>query len=143
MTNLFALAAYGESFTLHGGTKTDWKIECDALSSHDWAALARVTKAIVQPYTNVYSIRHGGDMLALCLRVDGPPVGPSFPTLPPTKQHWLIVDDVCTTGDSFKEAHAKLRELGVPVKNIEGVCAFARGPYPAWVKPIFRLWGVA
>lgn len=140
--SLFTLAPRGEMYDLHSGKQTDWKIECDALSNEDWRALARLARSICKPYTNVLSVPRGGNMLALYLRADGPPVGPSFPTIPATKQHWLIADDVCTTGNSFLGARNTLLSHGIPAKNIEGVCVFARGPYPSWVKPIFRLWGV-
>jgi len=119
------------NFTLHSGSKSNWKIDCDALTDDDYEALAWiVAKEWGLRYNGVKAIERGGHVFAEKLRQ--------------YQQSWingvntlLIVDDVLTTGRSMEEVF----EIWADAKNIRlnGVVIFARGKCPEWVKPIFQM----
>ena len=48
----------------------------------------------------------------------------------------LIVDDVFTTGSSIEKERIRSTR-----RDQIGVVIFARNPTPAWVHPIFTMWG--
>ena len=79
-------------FTSHAGLPLTWKIECDALTKDDWDGIARMIMDYeTRPFGSVEGIPRGGIPLARALQpyaTEGPP---------------MIVDDVYTTGTSFKE----------------------------------------
>lgn len=108
-------------FMLHSGGKSDFLIDCGALEDDEIATLARVIASRIS-FGDVYGIPTGGERLAEALRL----YASSGPL--------LIVDDVATTGGSFEAAWEECgRRAAV------GVCLFARGPVPGWVRPMFRL----
>ena len=80
------------NFTSHAGLSLNWKIECDALTEDDWKGLARMIMDYeTRSFGSVEGIPRGGIPLANALSeyaTEGPP---------------MIVDDVYTTGTSFKE----------------------------------------
>ena len=79
-------------FISHAGLPLNWKIECDALTAEDWKGIARMIMDYeTRPFGSVEGIPRGGLPLAVALTeyaTEGPP---------------MIVDDVYTTGASFKE----------------------------------------
>ena len=79
-------------FISHAGLPLNWKIECDALTTDDWNGIARMIMDYeTRPFGSVEGIPRGGLPLAEALKpyaTEGPP---------------MIVDDVYTTGTSFKE----------------------------------------
>jgi hypothetical protein len=81
-----------KNFISHAGIPMTWKLECDAISESEWEALARMIMDYeTRPFGSVEGIPRGGIPLANALReyaTEGPP---------------MIVDDVYTTGASFKE----------------------------------------
>ena len=81
-----------EDFIGHSGGELHWKIECDALTAEDWKGLARmIMDHETRSFGSVEGIPRGGLPLAVALTeyaTEGPP---------------MIVDDVYTTGASFKE----------------------------------------
>ena len=85
--NLFQLG----DFTLASGAKSSWKLECDALTDADWAALAVMVHQIVGPFSRVYGVPRGGLKLSAALA----PLATAGAYLP------LVVDDVFTTGGSL------------------------------------------
>ena len=121
-------------FTLASGQTSTFKIDCDALTADDWAALAHLAADRLPPFSQVMGVPTGGHPFALALR--------RYAT---TSPRLLIAEDVVTTGGSMERYVAELREMGkvchVPADaaDIIGVCAFARGPVPAWVTPLFTL----
>lgn len=115
------------NFTLHSGESSGYKIECDALGEHDWAALAYIVSQRFT-FSNVIGIPRGGLMFADALK----PYSSNKVAHP-----WLIVDDVLNTGGSMELEKQKLGELG---KSVYGVVAFARRTCPEWIYPIFTLW---
>jgi len=112
-------------FSTHSKFQLPWKLDCDALDSADWAALAKLV-AWKFAFRSVYGIPRGGNRFAQALdRYAEPDSG--YPV--------LIVDDVLTTGRSFVEAKAR---LGNPEGTI-GVVVFGRGRCPDWVWPILQV----
>lgn len=126
MANLFQLG----DFTLAGGARAAWKIECDALTSEDWTGLAAMAAEILPPFCTVFGVPLGGMPFARSLA--------KYETLD-VAHPFLIAEDVVTTGGSMERFRARGRpyERIVPI----GVCVFARGPVPAWVVPLFRMPG--
>jgi len=115
------------NFTLHSGEWSGFKIECDALTEHDWATLAfMVSQRFV--FSNVIGIPRGGLTFADALK----PYASNR-----TGDPWLIVDDVLNTGGSMELERQKLGELGM---NVVGVVVFARRPCPEWIYPMYQFW---
>lgn len=125
--NLFQLG----DFTLASGRKSRWKIECDCLTSQDWMALAQMAAEILPPFQGVIGVPRGGTPFAAALW----PHTTKDSSLP-----ILLAEDVVTTGGSLERFKTRLEgdpDWG-PGPYI-GVCAFARGPVPSWVTPLFTL----
>jgi orotate phosphoribosyltransferase len=113
------------NFTLHSGAKSNWKIECDALTDEDWETLALMIGESYH-FHSVYGIPMGGVRLAARLekyrKKDG--------------CYSLIVDDVLTTGRSMNEMMQKLFSEGH--MNIKGVVVFSRtNKIPSWIDALF------
>ena len=121
MTNLFQLG----DFVLHSGQKSNFKIDCDALTDEDWECLAALIAKRFN-FRDVVGVPQGGLKLAEKLH----PFSTSSPDDPN-----LIVDDVLTTGRSMLEA-VSFKQIG----HVIGVVVFARGHCPDWVTPIFQMW---
>lgn len=117
-------------FASHSGFQLPWKADCDAFSDADWEGLAKLI-AWKFAFRSVYGIPRGGTKLAQALDkyvdLSTDREGRYYPV--------LIVDDVLTTGRSFKVARAS---LGNPEDSL-GVVVFARGECPNWVWPIFSV----
>ena len=83
------------NFKSHAGLDLTWKIECDAISDAEWECFARMISEIeTRQFSKVVGIPRGGVKLqnALSNYVSGDANDPI-----------LIVDDVWTTGTSFRE----------------------------------------
>jgi orotate phosphoribosyltransferase len=115
VTQLFSVGL----FTLHSGSLSGFRIDCDALTAGDIEALAALIAASVHPFSRVEGVPRGGLALAEALE--------SYTQSP---GGLLIVDDVLTTGASMEEQRAG--------REAEGVVVFARGLCPAWVWAVFR-----
>lgn len=111
-------------FTLNSGNKSKWKLECDALTDDDIAAIAEMIQHMVGPFCCVSGVPCGGLRLAAALHPHVSVQGPI-----------LIVDDVLTTGGSM-ERHASTIYHELP---LAGAVIFARGPCPNWIKPLFQI----
>lgn len=121
-------------FKLHSGSKSRWKIDCDALTDEDIEALALMITEIVHPFGSVEGVPTGGLRLAKALEK-------YIPSTNRQNVH-LIVDDVLTTGRSIEEvaeSHKGLGPAGRPA--ILGAVIFARGKCPQWVTPLFQMKG--
>lgn len=116
------------NFILHSGQKSKFKIDCDALTDNDWATLASIAVKQLRPFHSVIGVPTGGLKFAEALKRY---TTPGYPDL-------LIADDVLTTGDSLISWSSKtwMRMREGPY---QGVVAFARGPCPKWITPIFNL----
>lgn len=102
-------------FRSHSGVELDWKIECDALTDDDWAALAAIVARRLT-FRRVVGIPRGGLKFAAALErhvsVDGMFV--------------VIVDDVLTTGQSLEKMYERLRAEDAD-QPLLGLVVFARG----------------
>lgn len=114
--NLFKI---GE-FTLHSGKKSNFKIDCDALTDDDLETFATLISNNLD-WNIVIGVPTGGEALANKLVQYNNPESTNV----------LIVDDVLSTGDSMEQYH---------FEQSIGVVIFARGPCPDWITPIFQMW---
>jgi hypothetical protein len=123
------------NFTSHAGLPLTWKLECDALTEADWAAIAYIVSRNVR-FTSAHGIPRGGLAFAKALNVYKEDRGPDDEFL-------LIVDDVLTTGKSMEEKKKWILEREPHCKNkIMGVVLFSRAPQcPSWIMPVFTLNG--
>jgi hypoxanthine phosphoribosyltransferase len=117
-----------KKWTMHSGDTSDFKIECDALTSDDWDTIAYLIAKHFS-FSNVVGIPRGGIALERSLKKYKKSLGPL-----------LIVDDVLTTGTSMEEM--KDTYLERYNNNIIGVVVFARGKCPNWITPIFSMNGL-
>lgn len=115
------------NFVLASGARSAWKIECDALTREDWAALAVMAAELLPPFREVRGVPRGGLPFAEALAE----------YVAPDSDHLLIAEDVVTTGGSI-ERFLKSTEVG-SFARVLGVCAFARGAAPDWITPVFTL----
>lgn len=118
-------------FTLHSGQRSKWKIDCDALTDADWEGLAAMAAPLLSAFGAVEGIPSGGLRFAAALRKWKGALD-FIPRPLPT----LIADDVLTTGESMEAAKAD-QLAKWPQTPVSGVVAFARGPVPDWVTPLF------
>jgi orotate phosphoribosyltransferase len=113
-THLFQL---GE-FVFASGRQNHFKIECDALTKEDWAALAdQIAQRVA--FSSVVGVPTGGELLARALSKYAVDKGPR-----------LVVDDVLTTGGSI---------LKLMKPHDVGFVVFARGELPPGVRALFTL----
>lgn len=115
-------------FKLHAGGKSSWKIDCDALTDRDWETLALMLAERLPPFGTVLGIPRGGLQLAKYMREHI--TGGSDVT--------LVVDDVCTTGKSFREF---AKQYGIWNQRLHGAVVFCRNrsALPVWVTPLFTM----
>lgn len=110
-------------FVLHSGQESNFKIDCDHLSSADLRALAFIINEKIGPFSHVVGVPRGGEKLAkfLVQHATGKEADPG-----------LLVDDVFTTGKSMEEWREKTNAK-------IGAVIFARGNTPDWIYPVFRM----
>ena len=116
------------AYTLHSGGSSMFKIDCDALTDADLAAVAQELYVRLPAFSRVVGVPTGGLRLALALdRYVVPDAG-----------RLLVVDDVLTTGASIT-AHRRVAclENTELIARTIGAAIFARGDWPAWVTPLF------
>jgi orotate phosphoribosyltransferase len=116
-TNLFQTG----KFTLASGLKSDFKIECDALTDEDWDTIAFHLRDYAEEFGEVIGVPRGGLKLARALQKfcdSGNVSGPR-----------LVVDDVITTGGSIRKLMTRPTDVGLVLfaRDIDrlppGVCA--------------------
>lgn len=118
-------------FKLASGRHAAWKIECDALTADDWAALAKMAADILPPFGRAVGVPRGGLPFAAAMQ--------RYVT--PAAGLVVVCEDVVTTGGSITRFVEAL-EADIPALPTTGVCVFARGDCPDWVRPLFRWTGV-
>lgn len=124
MADLFQLGR----FRLHSGHESGWKIDCDALSDGDLAALAAIGAAqLGVSFGEVVGIPRGGLRFAEALRRHADP----------SSRAVLIVDDVLTTGNSMFAERDRLVRLGHVA--VYGLVIFARTNANPCVARIFQM----
>lgn len=115
-----------KNIKLHSGSRSDWKIECDALTDDDLETLAKLISKKVK-FGQVIGIPKGG------VRLEGALI--KYVTKSPIL---LLVDDVLTTGNSMNKYKREIeRKTG---KTVMGMVIFARNRPPDWVRAIFTYW---
>ena len=114
-----------KKWIMHSGETSDFKIECDALTSDDWDTIAYLISKHFS-FSEVVGVPRGGLALQYSLKKYKKSLGPL-----------LIVDDVLTTGTSMEEERDLYLERYK--NNIVGVVLFTRGRCPNWVTPIFSM----
>jgi orotate phosphoribosyltransferase len=117
--NLFQLG----NFTLHSGAKSNYLINCDALTDEELDCIAfMISEKLPWKFGRVEGVPRGGLLLA----------GRMVRYATPELDRLLIVDDVYTTGRSM-EAHRAGRA------GVHGAVIFARAPITHnWITPLFR-----
>ena len=104
-------------FISHAGLPLKWKIECDAISPEQWSALATMIMDYQkEPFSKVVGIPRGGLALQYALE----------PYITEGDHPWLVVDDVYTTGTSFREFCTNKHTMFA-----YKWCVFARKPIPS------------
>ena len=93
------------------------EIECDAISPEQWSALATmIMEYQTEPFSKVVGIPRGGLALQYALE----------PYVTEGDYPWLVVDDVYTTGTSFREFCTNKHTMFA-----YKWCVFARKPIPS------------
>jgi len=123
----------GEYVWLHSHEATDFKIDCDALTDDDLVSLAKIISRKIS-FGRVYGIPRGGERLVKALEKYKSPY----------KNTILVVDDVLTTGSSFRQFRRQLeKELDITqdIPEVIGICIFCRRPEnkPDWVMSVFDM----
>lgn len=108
-----------QDVVLHNGGKSEWIIDCNALTDEDLATLAKMATKILPEFGSVEGIPRGGLRFAAALAK----------YITPGSLRVLIADDVCTTGRSFVEHRSDASAIGIAI--------FSRGTCPGWVHHLF------
>ncbi len=103
------------SYSLHSGLKSDYKIDCDALSDGDLETIAFLLYKRLKPFSEMEWIPEGGVRLATKMW-----------NYRCNKGGLLIVDDVWTTGGSMGAVRGG--------REAQGCVIFARENPASWVK---------
>lgn len=116
-----------DEITLHSGSKSNFKIDCDFLTDDDIECLAFLVSKKYN-FKEVIGIPRGGVRFAKSLGK----------YCKPKSKIILLVDDILTTGNSIVR---KREEIAVSNSVIIGIVIFSRNKYsPKWVHPIFQVW---
>lgn len=121
-------------FISHAGLPLKWKIECDAIRPEEWDCLAQMIMDYQTiPFRHAEGIPRGGVSLATALN--------KYATNNKDDQI-MVVDDVWTTGTSFKD-YIKENHPGTLRGEIIKWCIFARRPIPVLdgVRALFTMPG--
>ena len=115
-------------FTSHAGLPLRWKIECDAISDEEWDCLATmILDYQTEPFSKVVGIPRGGMKLQYALEKH----------VTEGDHPWLVVDDVYTTGTSFREFCTNKNTMWAykwvvfarkPIPELEGIKALFTMP---------------
>lgn len=119
-------------FTLRSGTKSKWKLECDALTPNDWEGLAQIASELLPPFALTLGVPRGGIPFAQALN--------KFAT-GSIEHPVLICEDVVTTGGSIERYRDQLTTQTNKAGGDKyiGVTVFARGKCPSWITPLFQM----
>ncbi len=117
-------------FVSHAGLPLRWKIECDAISPDQWSALAEMIMDYqTEPFSRVVGIPRGGLPLEWAMQKH----------VTPGDHPWLVVDDVYTTGTSFRQFCTTKDTMWAykwcvfarrPIAPLEGIRALFTMPAP-------------
>lgn len=116
-----------EKFISHAGLKLAWKIEMDALYVSDWRCLTKIILEYeTRPFCKAVGIPRGGARLGNMLN-ESAAGNPNDPV--------LIVDDVYTTGTSFKNFIAE----NYPDEDVICWAVFARDVVTDPINILFQM----
>jgi orotate phosphoribosyltransferase-like protein len=116
------------NFISHSGIPLTWKIECDAIHDDEWTTLAKMIREYEpKNWSKAVGIPRGGAKLGE--ELDKYSTGDQNDPL-------LIVDDVYTTGNSFRDYITENVDYG---KEIICWCVFARKPTEFGVNALFTM----
>jgi len=119
-------------FISHAGLPLKWKIECDAIRPEEWDCLAQMIMEYQKiPFSWVEGIPRGGMSLASALQKYADPNADDI---------GLVVDDVWTTGTSFRD-YIKENHSDKLHNQIQRWVIFARRPTNDGVKALFTMPG--
>ncbi len=107
-------------FVLHSGSRSRFKIDCDALTDADLEAAAAWLSQALLPFGTVEGVPRGGLRLAEALRKYAMP----------GDQGLLLVDDVLTSGASLEKQRAGRKAVGAVLFSRTLI-------YPSWVTALF------
>ena len=113
-------------FILASGARSEFKIDCDALSDNGLECLAYLLARRCGWFAWAVGVPRGGLRLANAINAG------AYYTKHVTNAPTLIVDDVLTTGASMELLRRRFPKA-------RGGVLFARGPCPDWITPLFRL----
>ena len=103
-------------FISHAGIPMSWKLECDGINEAEWSAIAKMIMDYhTEPFSKVVGIPRGGLPLQWALETYA--TEGDYP--------WLVVDDVYSTGTSFRE-YCTTKDTMFASKWV----VFARKPIP-------------
>lgn len=126
-----ALALFQEgNFTLNSGKRSIYKIECDAMTSADWAGVAAMAQEenLLGVFGAVLGVPRGGVPFAAALQR----------YMTPGSRTLLIAEDVVTTGGSMERYRCEIKDYAAQFERVIGICFVARGKCPEWVRPVLR-----
>lgn len=107
-------------FTLHSGSKSNFKIDCDDLDDSELEVIAQIAAPLMPAFSSVEGVPTGGLRLAEKF----------VPYIDPESNIILIVDDVLTTGVSMETQRADRKAVGFVL--------FSRSlEWPGWISPFF------
>ncbi len=112
-------------FTLASGQQSNFKIDCDFLTAKDWETLAQLIVERIGAFDKAFGVPTGGLALADAINA----IDHAWDGIP------LVVDDVWTTGTSWKQEAARVNKGGL----VAGVVVFARNPTPKDVMALFSM----
>lgn len=120
----------GGVFVLHAGQFSEFKIDCDAITSDEMIVLAAQMAKRIPPFRfGVHGIPRGGIAFAASMERYGHTSGPL-----------LICDDVFSTGTSIMEAvNQAYRKSLIAEDDWIAAVLFARGPTPPNVYALFSM----
>ncbi|MDR0483669.1 MAG: phosphoribosyltransferase [Alphaproteobacteria bacterium] len=126
MENLFQK----HKFKMHSGGISDFKLECDALTTKDYETLAFLVSRKMD-FNKVMGIPRGGIPFAEALK--------SYEN--PNSKTFLIADDVFTTGGSIIEFKKQLLAENIidNTTDVKAIVVFSRGELFPFVSSIFAL----
>ena len=119
-------------FTSHAGLPLTWKLECDAIHPSEWKTIAKMIMDYqIGPFYKAEGIPRGGVSLATALQkyID-----------PNADDIGLVVDDVWTTGTSFRD-YIKEKHPEKLHNQIHRWVIFARRPTDDGVRALFTMPG--
>lgn len=124
-------------FTLKSGQKSDYKIECDALTPEDWMGLAVMAMHILPKFKRAYGVPRGGVPFADALNTLSRQRYDVLPADSPS----LVCEDVWTTGGSMRAFRDReFSRAAIDAGFVIGVCVFARNPPEDWVRVVTAPW---